>query len=67
LPLGLHSVAQRCLAFAACRPDRYVPLFGASPYDVAQERPDDVPFDEQLRGLERVVKAGKVGPPRSSH
>ncbi|KAI3433531.1 hypothetical protein D9Q98_003341 [Chlorella vulgaris] len=41
-------------------PDRYVPLFGAQPYDQAQEREGDVPFEEQLRGLEAVVKAGKV-------
>jgi aryl-alcohol dehydrogenase-like predicted oxidoreductase len=42
------------------RPDRYVPLFGAAAYDPANERADDVPFDEQLRGLEDVVRAGKV-------
>ncbi len=41
-------------------PDRYVSLFGGSAYDVNLERPDDVPFEEQLRGLEAVVKAGKV-------
>ncbi|KAF8062037.1 tas [Scenedesmus sp. PABB004] len=41
-------------------PDRYVPLFGAGAYDIANERPDDVPFEEQLRGLEDVIKAGKV-------
>jgi hypothetical protein len=41
---------------------RYVPLFGAQPYDQANEREGDIPFEEQLRGLERVVKAGKVGP-----
>lgn len=41
-------------------PDRYVPLFGAASYDVSLERPDDVPFDEQLRGLEKVIEAGKV-------
>lgn len=35
-------------------------LFGASAYDVNQERPDAVPFEEQLRGLENVIKAGKV-------
>ena len=35
-------------------------LFGSSAYDVNLERPDDVPFEEQLRGLEAVVKAGKV-------
>ena len=37
-------------------------LFGSSAYDVNQERPDDVPFEEQLRGLEAVIKAGKVTP-----
>lgn len=42
-------------------PDRYVPLFGdAPPYDPSKERPDDVPFEEQLRGLQKVVEAGKV-------
>lgn len=45
---------------AACRPDRYVPLFGASAYDIANERPDDIPFEEQLKALEAVIKAGKV-------
>lgn len=42
-------------------PDRYVPLFGAPAYDVANERKDDISFEEQLKGLEKVVKAGKVG------
>lgn len=42
------------------RPDRYVPLFGSEPYDIAQERPDDIPFEEQLEGLQAVIKAGKV-------
>ncbi|KIZ07436.1 Aldo/keto reductase family [Monoraphidium neglectum] len=41
-------------------PDRYVSLFGAPTYDIANEREGDVPFEEQLRGLEDVVKAGKV-------
>ncbi|KAG1677342.1 hypothetical protein FOA52_010721 [Chlamydomonas sp. UWO 241] len=41
-------------------PDRYVPMFGAAPYDIKNERADDVPFEEQLLGLEKVVKAGKV-------
>ncbi|PSC73609.1 aldo-keto reductase-like [Micractinium conductrix] len=41
-------------------PDRYVPLFGAGGYDIANEREGDVPFEEQLRGMERVVMAGKV-------
>ncbi|GFH06360.1 aldo_ket_red domain-containing protein, partial [Haematococcus lacustris] len=40
-------------------PDRYVPLFGGPSYDPSQQRPDDVPFEEQLRGLEEVIKAGK--------
>ena len=41
-------------------PDRYVPLFGAATYDAALEREGDIPFEEQLRGLEAVVAAGKV-------
>jgi len=41
-------------------PDRYVPLFGATAYDVAHERDGDIPFEEQLRGLQRVIEAGKV-------
>ena len=41
-------------------PDRYVPLFGAKSYDVTLERPDDIPFEEQLRALQKVVDAGKV-------
>lgn len=41
-------------------PDRYVPLFGASGYEVKLERPDSVGFEEQLRGLQEVVQAGKV-------
>lgn len=40
-------------------PDRYVPLFGAGAYDVANER-EDIPFEEQLRALDNVIKAGKV-------
>ena len=41
-------------------PDRYVSLFGSRAYDSNLERPDDVPFEEQLRGLDAVIKAGKV-------
>ncbi|GAX79988.1 hypothetical protein CEUSTIGMA_g7427.t1 [Chlamydomonas eustigma] len=41
-------------------PDRYVPLFGASSYDIKNERKGDISFEEQLRALEEVVKAGKV-------
>jgi aryl-alcohol dehydrogenase-like predicted oxidoreductase len=40
-------------------PDRYVPMFGASSYDVAQEH-DTVPLVEQLEALADLVKAGKV-------
>lgn len=40
-------------------PDRYVPMFGASSYDVEQER-DSVPVAEQLQVLAELVKAGKV-------
>ena len=40
-------------------PDRYVPLFGSDAYDLAKER-DSIPIDEQLRGLEKVLDAGKV-------
>jgi hypothetical protein len=38
-----------------------VSLFGSSAYDIANERQGDMPFEEQLRGLEDVIKAGKVG------
>jgi len=40
-------------------PDRYVPMFGATSYDVAQER-DSTPVAEQLQALAELVKAGKV-------
>ena len=40
-------------------PDRYVPMFGATGYDVTQER-DSVPIAEQLQALAELVKAGKV-------
>ncbi|WP_435628514.1 NADP(H)-dependent aldo-keto reductase [Candidatus Ferrigenium straubiae] len=40
-------------------PDRYVPMFGATSYDAAQER-DSVPIAEQLQALDDLVKAGKV-------
>ena len=40
---------------------RYLPLFGSGQYDVVKEKDDDVPFEEQLRGLENAIKAGKVG------
>ncbi|MBI5007329.1 MAG: NADP(H)-dependent aldo-keto reductase [Nitrosomonadales bacterium] len=40
-------------------PDRYVPMFGSTSYDVSQER-DAVPIAEQLQALAELVKAGKV-------
>ena len=40
-------------------PDRYVSLFGGGAYDIKQER-DYVSFEEQLRALEELIKAGKV-------
>lgn len=40
-------------------PDRYVPMFGAAGYDIAQER-DSVPIAEQLQALAELVRAGKV-------
>eukprot|EP00983_Pelagomonas_calceolata_P042341 1138465-Pelagomonas_calceolata.AAC.5 len=49
-----------CPSILACRPDRYVPLFGAPPYDIKNEREGDVPFEEQLQGIENVIKQGKV-------
>ncbi len=40
-------------------PDRYVPMFGATSYDVTQER-DSTPIAEQLQVLAELVQAGKV-------
>ena len=40
-------------------PDRYVPMFGATSYDVTQER-DSVAIAEQLQVLAELVKAGKI-------
>jgi aryl-alcohol dehydrogenase-like predicted oxidoreductase len=40
-------------------PDRYVPMFGASSYDIAQEH-DSIPIAEQLQVLGDLVKSGKV-------
>lgn len=40
-------------------PDRYVPMFGSTSYDVTQER-EAVPISEQLQVLAELVKAGKV-------
>lgn len=40
-------------------PDRYVPMFGATSYDVTHER-ESTPIAEQLEALMELVKAGKV-------
>ncbi len=40
-------------------PDRYVPLFGAPPYDMNLER-EAISFEEQLEALNELVKSGKV-------
>jgi aryl-alcohol dehydrogenase-like predicted oxidoreductase len=40
-------------------PDRYVPLFGAPDYDIAQER-ETVPILEQLEVFADLIKAGKI-------
>jgi len=40
-------------------PDRYVPMFGATSYDVTQEH-DSTPVIEQLQALAELVAAGKV-------
>lgn len=40
-------------------PDRNVPMFGSTSYDVAQEH-DATPIAEQLQALADLVKAGKV-------
>ncbi len=40
-------------------PDRYVPMFGGSSYDVAQEH-DTVPIAEQMQALADLIKSGKI-------
>ncbi len=40
-------------------PDRYVPMFGSTSYDVTQER-DSTPIAEQLSALSELVRAGKI-------
>jgi aryl-alcohol dehydrogenase-like predicted oxidoreductase len=40
-------------------PDRYVPMFGATSYEVSQEH-DSEPIAEQLLALSDLVKAGKI-------
>ncbi len=40
-------------------PDRYVPMFGSTSYDIAQEH-ETTPIAEQLQALAELVNAGKV-------
>eukprot|EP00191_Tetraselmis_sp_GSL018_P001177 CAMPEP_0177611948 /NCGR_PEP_ID=MMETSP0419_2-20121207/20875_1 /TAXON_ID=582737 /ORGANISM="Tetraselmis sp., Strain GSL018" /LENGTH=332 /DNA_ID=CAMNT_0019107935 /DNA_START=252 /DNA_END=1250 /DNA_ORIENTATION=- len=40
-------------------PDRYVPLFGQSGFNIEDMR-ESVPFEEQLMALDELIKAGKV-------
>ncbi|MFM9267845.1 aldo/keto reductase [Tychonema sp. BBK16] len=40
-------------------PDRYVPLFGAPDYDIAQEH-ETIPILEQLEVFADLIKAGKI-------
>ena len=40
-------------------PDRYVPMFGSTSYEVAQEH-DSTPIIEQLQALAELVQAGKI-------
>lgn len=40
-------------------PDRYVPMFGASAYDIEHER-EAISILDQLQVLDRIVKSGKV-------
>lgn len=40
-------------------PDRYVPMFGATSYDIAQQH-DTTPILDQLEALATLVQAGKI-------
>jgi aryl-alcohol dehydrogenase-like predicted oxidoreductase len=40
-------------------PDRYVPLFGQTVYDIKSERPS-VPFEETVAVLGKLIKEGKI-------
>ncbi len=40
-------------------PDRYVPMFGGTSYDISQEH-DSEPIEQQLQALGELVKSGKV-------
>ena len=41
-------------------PERWVPSFGKFKYDPSQRREDSVGFEEQLEGLQDIIKEGKV-------
>ena len=40
-------------------PDRYVPMFGSSSYEINQEH-DSAPIEEQLQVFAELIKAGKI-------
>jgi aryl-alcohol dehydrogenase-like predicted oxidoreductase len=40
-------------------PDRYVPMFGSSSYEINQEH-DSTPIEEQLQVFAELIKAGKI-------
>jgi aryl-alcohol dehydrogenase-like predicted oxidoreductase len=40
-------------------PDRYVPMFGGTNYDISQEH-DSTPIEAQLQALAELIKSGKV-------
>ena len=41
-------------------PDRYVPLWGAPGYDYTLERENSISIEEQLEGLNSLIKSGKI-------
>ena len=41
-------------------PDRYVPCFGSTVYNYSRYREDSVPFEETLKGLKKILDAGKI-------
>jgi aryl-alcohol dehydrogenase-like predicted oxidoreductase len=41
-------------------PDRYVPIFGSTRYDVTKEREDAISFTEQAKAMGELIKSGKV-------
>ena len=55
LRLGVDSID----LFQIHWPDRYVPMFGDTDYDVAQRYSAVVPMEDQLEALGRAVDAGR--------